>query len=526
MTVRAEAQIDLARVDDGSPGAPGTNGATFTPSVAADGDISWTNDGGLPNPPTQNIMGPQGDPGTPGTPGAAGVSVTAVEPQYYLSTSDASATGGSWSSTPQTFVSGRYYWTREYVTFSDGTHDTSTEVYNAGMTKAAQDAYDALDLADDTNQYFWYAPTGDDTGAHITEVPQDEWNDNTDPNYHSGGNLLARSNGIAVRDGMVELASFGTTGARVGKMDGARTVIGNGSTTIYTPDNVPAFNVSSGSGSSQQTVVIELGIDFDIENKNTPVAKTYTDLNSIVTGTSFAVRFVYGEADDETEITFVKGTSSTVNHTFTGSDTAIISFAYNGTNQITFTWTGGTATGPITLWPYSATYVATVYDAVVDAPYGYSSGGAQIGSFINVSSYTGDQNQLSTSDQYLELTEVINQKGNAFAHDDVNGWIECLYDGIVLFSATIRLYNNFTAQDIIGYGLTNYTQSTTFNNAQFRVPPNMTAPNQNVFTPTMPVPVSAGDKIRVRIRNTTGSRGMINLDSTFLSATYLAPVLT
>ena len=219
MAVRAETQIDLARVDDGSPGTPGQNGATFTPSVAVDGDISWTNDGGLPNPPTQNIMGPQGDPGTPG---ANGVSVTSVEPQYYLSTSDSSATGGSWSSTPATFVSGCYYWTRDYITFSDGTNDTSTEVYNAGMTKAAQDAYDAKTLADDTNQYFWYAPTGADTGAHITEVPQDEWNDSSDPNYHSGGNLLARSNGIAVRDGMTELATFGATGETIGITDGTQ----------------------------------------------------------------------------------------------------------------------------------------------------------------------------------------------------------------------------------------------------------------------------------------------------------------
>lgn len=214
MTVRAETQIDLARVDDGSPGTPGQNGATFTPAVDGDGDISWTNDGGLPNPPTQNIMGPQGNPGTPGT---NGVSVTSVEPQYYLSTSDTSTVGGSWSSTPATFVSGEYYWTRDYITYSDGSHSTSTEVYNTGMTQAAQDAYDAKTLADDTNQYFWYAPTGADTGAHITEVPQDEWSDSSDPNYHSGGNLLARSTGIAVRDGLVELASFGSNGVMIGE---------------------------------------------------------------------------------------------------------------------------------------------------------------------------------------------------------------------------------------------------------------------------------------------------------------------
>ena len=40
---------------------PGKDGATFTPSVSTDGVISWTNDKGLPNPPSVNI---EGDPYT------------------------------------------------------------------------------------------------------------------------------------------------------------------------------------------------------------------------------------------------------------------------------------------------------------------------------------------------------------------------------------------------------------------------------------------------------------------------------
>lgn len=69
MAVRAETQVDLARVNDGTPGA---NGATFTPSVDASGNISWTNNGGLPNPATQNIKGPQGDEGPTGPQGPTG----------------------------------------------------------------------------------------------------------------------------------------------------------------------------------------------------------------------------------------------------------------------------------------------------------------------------------------------------------------------------------------------------------------------------------------------------------------------
>ena len=42
------------------------NGATFTPSVDKDGNISWTNNKGLENPSSQNIRGPQGIQGPPG----------------------------------------------------------------------------------------------------------------------------------------------------------------------------------------------------------------------------------------------------------------------------------------------------------------------------------------------------------------------------------------------------------------------------------------------------------------------------
>lgn len=50
-----------------SSGDKGDTGPYFTPSVNADGDLSWTNTGGLPNPETVNIMGPQGPQGPLGT---------------------------------------------------------------------------------------------------------------------------------------------------------------------------------------------------------------------------------------------------------------------------------------------------------------------------------------------------------------------------------------------------------------------------------------------------------------------------
>ena len=60
----------------GVPGEPGTQGergirgdpgAVFTPAVDAEGNLSWTNDGGLPNPAAVNLRGPRGLPGSAGT---------------------------------------------------------------------------------------------------------------------------------------------------------------------------------------------------------------------------------------------------------------------------------------------------------------------------------------------------------------------------------------------------------------------------------------------------------------------------
>ena len=41
-------------------GPPSPDEVIFIPSVDADGNLSWTNNGGLPNPPTVNIKGPPG----------------------------------------------------------------------------------------------------------------------------------------------------------------------------------------------------------------------------------------------------------------------------------------------------------------------------------------------------------------------------------------------------------------------------------------------------------------------------------
>ena len=58
--------------EQGEKGDTGARGITFTPVVDSKGKISWSNDGGLENPQTVNITGPQGDTGAKGDVGPQG----------------------------------------------------------------------------------------------------------------------------------------------------------------------------------------------------------------------------------------------------------------------------------------------------------------------------------------------------------------------------------------------------------------------------------------------------------------------
>lgn len=55
--------------DNGTAGADGEDGATFTPNVASDGTLSWTNDKGLDNPTSVNVKGADGAKGDKGDKG-------------------------------------------------------------------------------------------------------------------------------------------------------------------------------------------------------------------------------------------------------------------------------------------------------------------------------------------------------------------------------------------------------------------------------------------------------------------------
>lgn len=71
---------------NGTNGKDGDDGATFTPSVDSAGNLSWTNNKGLTNPPTVNIKGPKGDKGDAGEGGGGSSGSSEIETIYLEST--------------------------------------------------------------------------------------------------------------------------------------------------------------------------------------------------------------------------------------------------------------------------------------------------------------------------------------------------------------------------------------------------------------------------------------------------------
>lgn len=71
-----------------------------------------------------------------GEDGTSGKGVKSIVEQYYLSTSQTSLTGGSWSTTPPTWENGKYIWTRSVITYTDNTSTTTSPICSTGSTGA------------------------------------------------------------------------------------------------------------------------------------------------------------------------------------------------------------------------------------------------------------------------------------------------------------------------------------------------------------------------------------------------------
>lgn len=92
-------------------------------------------DGTTSYSPSQNgvcITGNTGAKGDTGDTGATGNGISKTEVYYYLSTSNTTQSGGSWSTTVPAWIDGRYYWQKIKTTYTNGSSSESTPVCITG----------------------------------------------------------------------------------------------------------------------------------------------------------------------------------------------------------------------------------------------------------------------------------------------------------------------------------------------------------------------------------------------------------
>ena len=127
----------------GPQGAQGKTGATGPQGVQ--GKTGATGATGPTGP--QGPKGEKGATGATGPQGSTGKGLESAVDQYYLSTSNTTQSGGSWSNTQPSWVSGKYIWTRTYQTWNDNTTTTTTPVLADALNKANSTSSEAMGTA-------------------------------------------------------------------------------------------------------------------------------------------------------------------------------------------------------------------------------------------------------------------------------------------------------------------------------------------------------------------------------------------
>lgn len=197
--------------------------------------------------------------------------------------------------------------------------DTLASVITSGLGQTFTDIYQKIQQADatgkqastvagNTNQHFWFTGAGTDTGAHITEVTQDEFL--ADPTM-GGANLLARSNGIAVRDGLTELATFTASGASIGQPGELRFFVTPRTIALENDLDEAIFSVmEDASGNIERNVIVAtFTTSADIDTA------TRTISDSLIAAGDVTVEFECGSTTatlDSTQVTTTVAAGSVV----------------------------------------------------------------------------------------------------------------------------------------------------------------------------------------------------------------------
>lgn len=158
------ASIDVEYCQSTSPTNPPSGPWLTTAPVWENGKYIWTRTitrysvgpSVITNPVC--VTGEQGD---------YGVSATAIQEQYYLSSSSTMQSGGTWSETCPEWVKGKYIWTRSKCSWSNGTTTYTSPVLAQGINTANSNANSAQNTANNAQNT---AENANDTANSAQEI--------------------------------------------------------------------------------------------------------------------------------------------------------------------------------------------------------------------------------------------------------------------------------------------------------------------------------------------------------------------
>lgn len=311
---------------------------------------AWENVGQIQGP--RGATGPQGD---------AGRGIASITPEYYLSTSNTTQTGGSWSATVPAYVDGRYYWTRSKIMWDDSDTPTyTTPVLDTAVTNANSTAYQALrragnaeDVANATKQYFW-----DDTdGVHISSEPDAPT---------ATRNMLLNSLGMLFRRGANNLLALLTgTNPSVNIYDGR----GNADSNVLA--QFAASGVRIGKSGQTNIQIAPDQVEMTAPNGSTAMVVSYEPI------TDFSENLDYGiHITDEHDQSYINLLPSSDGEEFDGSLelTSVMesyTFLCNDGNSMYFGNSGFVVTGENDEWLYNIDPLGNVTVGYQKSPFIY-----------------------------------------------------------------------------------------------------------------------------------------------------------
>ena len=135
-----------------------------------------------------------------------GIGIKSITPEYYLSTSSVSPTGGSWSESRPVWEPDHYYFTREHLVWDDNTDAYTDPVYDEGLTSSCEDIYETAGKADgiiggDIKAKYARAMSGiameadEDTGIDLLSGGVINIGSGADVNIAAGGKMEIMSGG-------------------------------------------------------------------------------------------------------------------------------------------------------------------------------------------------------------------------------------------------------------------------------------------------------------------------------------------